>query len=165
MFLRYICCETELTLIHTLTLRTRFAGFKPILANRSRASCVGRALADDLLRSATGPLFQTIKITDIDVWTSLNSHSPVYQLHRTPSSQVSVLTLGWLLHHCLTFLWLVVLPFEWCAEAVVSMSVCTAPWHENASVRLQINSQFSNCELVWPASWGGQILNDNHSRS
>lgn len=50
-----------------IPLGTWFAGLKQILADRSCASCVGRALGDDMLRSATGPLFQTINITDIDV--------------------------------------------------------------------------------------------------
>lgn len=46
---------------------TWFAGLKTILAIHSRTSLMGRALGDDQLKSAKGPLLQTIEMAVADV--------------------------------------------------------------------------------------------------
>lgn len=88
--------------IHSVVCRVN-----TIPASRSRV-----ALGDDTLRSAKVPLFQRVKIVVVDVDRLLepalgerlwqNRKQSMYQLHCTPSLQVSSSTLGWLSRCCVT---------------------------------------------------------------
>lgn len=66
----YFTLENEFashTGLVSITCKTGFAGIKPSQPIAAMCLMWGRALGDDLLRSAKGPLFETIKITVIDV--------------------------------------------------------------------------------------------------